>query len=155
MNDDMLTIKNKDVNIKAGNFLPWITHVRDYECDAYGGVNHATYLSYMEEARKWYLTALNFDLAALAKRNIGFVVTRCQIKYQLSLVGGDKFVVETKMDRVSRIQVRFTQNIFRLPDRAVVVESVNFGIPIDIKSNRPTLPEEIKKLLADFPIQKN
>lgn len=147
-------LNDKKTYIKEGNFLPWNTQVRDYECDGYGGVNHATYLNYMEEARKWYLAVLNFDLAALAKRNIGFVVTRYEVDYRLSLVSGDEFVVETKMERISRIQVQFTQNIFRLPDRKIVVKSINFGVPINIKSSRPEWPEEIEKLMADFPIRK-
>jgi acyl-CoA thioester hydrolase len=131
----------------------WESQVRDYEVDGYGGVNAATYLNYMEEARKHFLSGLGFDLVAMARRNLGFVVKRYEIDYQVSLCSGDHFVVETTMDRVSRVQVRFKQCVIRLPDRTVSAKSINFGLPINIAKNRPEWPVELDGLLRDYPIR--
>lgn len=141
------------VLIKEGTLCSWTSKVRDYEMDAYGGVNAATYLNYMEEARKEYLALLKFDLAELAKKNIGFVVIRYEVDYRCSLIAGDHFVVETSMERVSRIKVIFHQSIYRLPDRKPAVSCQNSGIPINIKRNRPEWPPELDILLKDFPIR--
>jgi YbgC/YbaW family acyl-CoA thioester hydrolase len=82
----------------------WQSQVRDYEINAYGGVNAGTYLSYMEEARKHFWASLGFDLMAMFKQNLGFVVSRYEIDYHWSLVSGELFVVETVMQRISRLQ---------------------------------------------------
>ena len=104
----------------------WESQVRDYEVDVYGGVNAATDLNYMEEARKHFLATLGFDLLAMFKRNLGFVVGRYEIDYLAPLVGGDHFVVETSMESVSRPQVEFAQNIYRLVDRRHAVRCKNW-----------------------------
>lgn len=126
--------------------------VRDYEVDSYGGVNNATFLHYMEEARKYYLATLGFDLRALFHKNVGFVVSRYEVDYLRSLTAGDRIVIETSMIRLSRLQFQFTQNIFLLPDRTPVVRSKNMGIPINIEKNRPQWSPELDSLLAGFPI---
>jgi acyl-CoA thioester hydrolase len=131
----------------------WKSQVRDYELDIYGGVNAATYLNYMEEARKQYLTGLGFDLMAMFKRNLGFVVGRYEIDYLWSLYGGDEFVVETTMERVSRLQVEFVQNIYRLPDRKQVVRCKNLGLPINVAKNKAEWVPELDQLLKDFPVR--
>jgi acyl-CoA thioester hydrolase len=79
----------------------WTSQVRDYEVDFYGGVNAATYLNYMEEARKHYLVGIGIDVVAFFKRGVGFVVGRYEIDYLRSLVSGEEFVVETTMERIS------------------------------------------------------
>ncbi len=130
----------------------WQGLVRDYENDMYGGVNAATYLNYMEEARKWFLAQYGFDLKEMFGRDLGFIVTRYEIDYKLSLLAGDAFVVETSMERVSRLKVKFLQRIYKLPTRQLAVECTNYGIPISVSSNRPVWPAELDEKLKDFPI---
>lgn len=132
----------------------WNAQVRDYEVDSFGGVNAATYINYMEEARKHYLYAIGIHINDLFKQNIGFVVGRYEIDYLCSLVGGDNFVVETKMERVSRLKVEFTQNIYRRADMALSVRCKNTGLPIDITTNRACWPPMLNEILANFPIVK-
>lgn len=131
----------------------WKSQVRDYESDLYGGVNAATYINYMEEARKWFLAHYGFNLKEMFDRNLGFIVTRYEIDYKASLVAGDEFVVETTMERISRIQVEFTQHVYSLPGRKLVVTSKNLGIPIAVSTNRPVWPAELDEKLAAFPIR--
>ena len=131
----------------------WTSQVRDYEADVYGGVNAATYMNYMEEARKWFLAQHGFNLKEMFDRDLGFIGTRYEIDYKLSLFPGDEFVVETSMERVSRLKVKFTQQIYKLHERTLAVECTNYGIPITVSTNRPTWPAELDELLKDFPIQ--
>lgn len=131
----------------------WESCVRDYEVDSYGGVNAATYLNYMEEARKQFLTTLGFDLPAMYKRNLGFVVGRYEIDYLASLISGERFIVETSMERISRLRVEFTQGILKASDRKYAVKCVNVGLPINVKKNRAEWPIELDELLKDYPIR--
>jgi len=131
----------------------WQSRVRDYEGDIYGGVNAATYMNFMEEARKWFLAQYGFNLKAMFERDLGFVGTRYEIDYKLSLYPGDEFVIETSMVRTSRLLVKFTQHVFRLPDRKLALECTNYGLPITVSTGKPTWPIELEDLLMDFPIQ--
>lgn len=131
----------------------WKSQVRGYEVDSGGGINAATYLNYMEEARKHFLAGFGFDLMAMFKRDLGFVASRYEIDFLWSLIGGDEFVVETAMERISRLQVEFTQHIYRLPDRKPVVKCKNLGLAINVSKNRPVWPPELDELLKDFPIR--
>ncbi len=140
--------------LAAGQGAPhrWRSQVRDYEVDGFGGVNAATYLNYMEEARKHYLATLGIHPFKLAREhNLGFVVGRYEVDYLRSLVDGDMFEVVTSMARVSRLRVEFTQAIHRLPDGVLVVRSRNIGLPLDIRRNKPVWPPLLDELLVDFP----
>lgn len=131
----------------------WQSQVRDYEVDMYGGVNAATYLNYLEEARKGYLAQYDFNLKEMFDRDLGFIVTRYEIDYKLSLVAGDEFVIRTSMERVSRLKVRFFQQISRLADPPqLAVECTNYGIPIRVSTNKPIWPVELDEKLKAFQI---
>lgn len=131
----------------------WTSQVRDYEVDFYGGVNAATYLNYMEEARKHYLASIGIDVVQFFKRGIGFVVGRYEIDYLWSLGPGDHFTVETSMERVSRVKVEFIQYIYRQEDTKLVVKCKNIGLPIDVLANKVCWPAELNEILAAFPIR--
>ena len=131
----------------------WVNQVRDYEVDFYGGVNAATYLNYMEEARKHFLASIGIDVVQFFKRGIGFVVGRYEIDYLWSLVPGDHFLVETSMERVSPVKVEFTQKVYRQQDKKLAVKCKNIGLAIDIQANKVYWPTELDEILVGFPIR--
>ena len=120
--------------------------VRDYECDLQGVVNNAVYQNYLEHARHEYLKSLNIDFAALSAQGINLVVTRIEIDYKLSLTSSDRFVVEVRPERVSPVRIGFRQDIYRLPDRKLVVKAQVTGTALNAHG-RPQLPEVLKDLL--------
>jgi acyl-CoA thioester hydrolase len=120
--------------------------VRDYECDLQGVVNNAVYQNYLEHARHEYLKTINIDFAALTAQGINLVVTRVEIDYKSSLVSGDRFVVEVRPERISPVRIGFRQDIYRLPDRKVVVKAVVIGTGLNTKG-RPQLPQSLKDIL--------
>ena len=124
--------------------------VRDYENDSGGGVNNAVYLNYLEFARYEYLREeLKWDLQSLAAQNIGFVLTRIEIDFRRSLVAGDEFVIETTMERESRRIFLFTQNIYRLQDRKLMVSGKVFATAVNSKTGRAEIPPVLENLLAE------
>ncbi len=120
--------------------------VRDYECDLQGVVNNAVYQNYLEHARHEYLKLVGIDFAALAAQKINLVVTRVEIDYKTSLVSGDRFVVEVLLERISPVRIGFRQDIYRLPDRKLVVQALVTGTALNAKG-RPQLPEALKNAL--------
>jgi len=120
--------------------------VRDYECDLQGVVNNAVYQNYLEHARHEYLKSIGIDFAALTLQGVNLVVTRVEIDYKTSLVSGDRFAVEVRLERISPVRIGFRQNIYRLPDRTAVVKALVTGTALNAKG-RPQLPEELKTIL--------
>jgi len=121
--------------------------VRDYECDLQGVVNNAVYQNYLEHARHEYLKSLGIDFAALAAEGINLVVTRVEMDYRLSLTSGDRFVVEVRPERISRVRIGFRQDIRRLPDGREVVNALVIGTALNARG-RPQLPEELDEALG-------
>lgn len=72
-------------------------------------------------------------------------VTRIEIDFKLSLVSGDRFVVEILPERISPVRIGFRQPIYRLPDRKVVIRSLVTGTVLNAKG-RPQLPKELDVL---------
>jgi acyl-CoA thioester hydrolase len=120
--------------------------VRDYECDLQGVVNNAVYQNYLEHARHEYLKSIGIDFATLTAQGINLVVTRVEIDYKTSLTSGDRFVVEVRLERISPVRIGFRQDMYRLPDRKVVVKALVTGTALNAKG-RPQLPEALKEIL--------
>jgi len=120
--------------------------VRDYECDMQGVVNNAVYQHYLEHARHEFLKSIGIDYAALTAQGINLFVTRVEIDYKLSLISGNRFVVEISLERVSPLRIGFRQHIYRLPDRKTIVRSLVTGAIMNAKG-RPQVPKELDALL--------
>jgi acyl-CoA thioester hydrolase len=121
--------------------------VRDYECDLQGVVNNAVYQNYLEHARHEYLKSIGIDFAALAAQGINLVVTRVEIDYKTSLTSGDRFVVEVKPERISKVRIGFRQDIRRLPDRSEVINALVVGTALNAKG-RPQFPRELEEAFS-------
>lgn len=120
--------------------------VRDYEVDMEGVVNNAVYQNYLEHARHEYLKSIGINFAAMVEQGINMVLTRIELDYKWPLISGDSFVIELKPFKISPVRVGFHQNIYRLPDRKVIVKAVVTGTALN-KNGRPTLPKELHQIL--------
>lgn len=133
-----------------GNIFPVQMKVRDYECDAGGGVNNAIYLNYLEFARGEFVrNELRWDFHELAKQGIGFVLARAELDFKRSLVAGEEFVVETVMERESKHRFLFTQNIYRLPARKLVLNGRITVAAINIHTGFSETPDALEQLLGE------
>jgi len=120
--------------------------VRDYECDLQGIVNNANYQHYLEHARHACLKTLGMDFVALASEGIFLVVFRIEIDYKTPLRPGDRFLVCSDIERVSRLRFAFVQDIYRLPDEVIAINSRVTGTSMN-SAGRPILPKEVEALL--------
>lgn len=121
--------------------------VRDYECDMQGVVNNAVYQHYLEHARHEFLKTLGIDFAELTRRGINLVVVRAELDYKASLTSGDRFWVDTRLERISPVRFAFLQDIYREPDLKLVLSGKVIGTALN-ERGRPKMPEEIARLLA-------
>ena len=121
--------------------------VRDYECDLSGIVNNAVYQNYLEHARHRFLKVHGLDFAALEEQGITLVVIRIEMDFLFPLKSGDKFTVEVRPERVSRLRFGFQQDIFRKPDEKPILSARVIGTVLNEKG-RPSLLAEIEQMLA-------
>ncbi|MGZ3699512.1 MAG: acyl-CoA thioesterase [Bdellovibrionota bacterium] len=118
--------------------------VRGYELDAYGHVNHATYISYLEQARWKMLQEEGIDLNTFEKWQRWPVIANLEVSYLKPAYASDLLEVETSVSEHTRASFTFAQTIrrggleiFRGRVRAVMIN----------ENGRPTeLPEELHHL---------
>jgi len=120
--------------------------VRDYECDMQGIVNNSVYQNYLEHARHEFLKSVDIDFRALALEGINLVVVRAELDYRFPLRGGDRFVVGLYMIRESRLKFSFYQDIFREPDKKLILNGKITGTALNARG-RPEIPGELDRLL--------
>ncbi len=85
--------------------------VRHYECDAYGHVNNANYLNYLEHARGEYLKQIDFDYNGFMGEGFGIYVVRVNIAYKNSALPDDVLTITTKPIKRKRASGVFFQEI--------------------------------------------
>lgn len=122
--------------------------VRDYELDMQGIVNNGAYFNYLEHARHEFLLDKGVDFAALAEQGIHLVVIRSELDYKASLKSGDRFAVEVKAERLSKVKFGFRQRVIRLSDEKVCVEGLVIGTALN-ERGRPYLSPEIESLFEE------
>ena len=114
--------------------------VRDYECDMQGVVNNAIYQNYLEHSRHEFLKTQGLDFAELSRRKVNLVVVRAELDYRRPLVSGDRFEVQTQMERISKLRFAFRQQIRRLPDQTLMLDALVIGTVLDERM-RPCRPD--------------
>jgi acyl-CoA thioester hydrolase len=123
--------------------------VRDYECDLQGVVNNAVYQNYLEHARHEFLKANQLDFAALAHAGVNLVVVRAELDYKSPLTSGDVFIVNTRLEKMSRLKLAFHQTIERASDQKLVVAAVIIGAAMN-KQGRPFMPDQLLPLMSEL-----
>lgn len=95
--------------------------VRDYELDSQGVVNNSVYQNYLEHARHEFLKAIGLNFNELHKNGTDAVVHKVELEYKRALLGGDRFVIQTRAEQQGNVRFIFHQNIYKLPTREPVL----------------------------------
>lgn len=120
--------------------------VRDYECDLQKVVNNSVYQNYLEHARHEFLLANGVDFAALAHAGINLMVLRVEIDYKKPLKSQDDFYVTVAVQKLSRIQYAFVQNIYHQADNRLIVSAKTLGVAVN-EQGRPMASPHLESLL--------
>lgn len=70
--------------------------VRTYECDAYGHVNNAVYLNYLEYARDEWLRDHDLDYQGLVASGAGIFVAEARLVYRSPALPGEELTIATQ-----------------------------------------------------------
>jgi acyl-CoA thioester hydrolase len=132
-----------------------LTHVRAfrvryYECDAYGHVNHANYLRYMQEAAFDASAAAGYDLARYAAIGRHWLIRETDIEYIHPLRYGDTVQVKTWVVDFRRVRSRRAYEFRRDGTGELVARASTDWAYLNAATGRPAvIPTEM--MAAFFP----
>ena len=107
--------------------------IRWRDVDAYGHVNNAVYLNYLEEARDAWVQAV---LGAASDSTWDFVLARVAIDFKAELTQDDAVVIVTcDLDRIGRSSVATREEVRKL-DGTLSAESTSVVVPRDPRTGR-------------------
>lgn len=118
--------------------------VRHYECDAYGHVNHANYLRYMQEAAFDASAAVGYDVARYLAVGRQWLVRETDITYQRPLIYGDTVIVKTWVADFRRVRSRRVYELRLAGSGEPVATASTEWVLLDSATLRPvTIPPEM------------
>lgn len=118
--------------------------VRSYECDAYGHVNHANYLRYMQEAALDASADVGYGVARYQAMDRLWLVHDTDITYLRPLRYGDVVTVRTWVADFRRVRSQRAYELFLAGSGEPVANATSDWVFLDATTMRPaTIPTEI------------
>ena len=116
--------------------------VYPYECDTYGHLNQAAYLTVFERAR-WEALALGPGSDFFKKLGIWPAVRRASIEYHKPAFPGDRLAVDLRLEKLGRTSVALSQRAVRVADGTLLAEVQLTFVMIDAAGRPVAVPEEV------------
>ncbi len=125
--------------------------IRSYECDAYGHVNHANYLRFMQEAAIEASAAVGFDTRHYAEMGQFWLIRETDIEYISPLFYGDELIVRTWVVDFRRVRSRRRYEFFKKGEHHPVARATTDWVYLDRAERRPVaVPDEmVRAFLPD------
>lgn len=121
--------------------------VRYYECDAYGHLNNAVYLRFMQEAAFNASAALGYDEQRYAELERLWLARMTEIEYLLPVRYGDRIVVTTWVEDVRRVRSIRAYEFHQQDTGELVARGWTDWVFVDVPSGRPsTVPPDIAEI---------
>lgn len=132
-----------------------IFRVRSYECDAYGHVNNANYLRYMQEAALDASAAVGYNEARYNELGHIWLIRETNIEYLRPLRFGDTVEVTTWVSDFRRVRSRRMYELYNVSSGEMVAKASTDWVYIDRASGRPArVPDEmIAAFVPDAPAE--
>ncbi len=130
--------------------MPPIHHstfpVRFYECDAYGHLNNAVYLRYMQEAAFDASTALGYGAHEYARLGRAWLARLSEIHYLRPVRYGDSIIVSTWVKDFQRVRSLRAYEMRLQGSEDLVAQGWTDWVFVDTSTSRPvSIPGEIAK----------
>lgn len=128
-----------------------LTHTRDfrvrhYECDAFGHLNNANYLHYMQEAAFDASAAAGFDGPKYNKLGHYWLIRETDIEYLKPARYGDTLSIKTWVMDFHRVRSRRAYEIRNLGSNQLVARASTDWVYLTQGTDRPSrIPSEIKR----------
>lgn len=118
--------------------------VRQYECDAYGHVNHANYLRYLQEAAMDASAAAGYDIHRYNEMQRQWLIRETDIRYLTPLTYGDSVIIKTWVADFHRVRSRRAYELRKADTGEPVAEAMTDWVYLDTTTQRPvTVPPEM------------
>jgi acyl-CoA thioester hydrolase len=118
--------------------------VRSYECDAYGHVNNANYLRYMQEAALDASAAVGYDEARYYQIGHIWLIRETQIEYLRPLRYGDSVEVTTWVGDFRRVRSRRFYELRHPGSDELIAKASTDWVYIERETGRPArVPDEM------------
>ena len=124
--------------------------VRHYECDAYGHVNHANYLRYMQEAAFDASAAAGYDIARYEADGRQWLVRETDITYLRPLVYGDTVIVRTWVADFRRVRSRRAYALRLAGSDEPVATATTEWVLLDSATLRPDLTSDLRAVASSL-----
>ena len=112
------------------------------DTDASGRVYHSNYLKYFERGRTDFLYRLGFNHKTLLERyELYFVVKACDINFKKPAYFEDELVVETNIEKISKVKIIFHQMLKK--ENVIIVDSKITITSININGIITKMPNEM------------
>jgi len=108
--------------------------VRFSDLDSLGHVNHAVFVSYLEQARYHWWQGF---LKERPFEEDGFLIARIEVDYRKPILIGDKVRVDLRCDKIGTSSFSQVFRIVREADGVVVAEAHTVQVMLDFKTQRP------------------
>lgn len=111
--------------------------VRNYECDAFGHLNNANYLRYMQETAFDASAAAGFDFAEYNRMGKFWLIRETDIEYLQPVFYGDTIEVKTWVMDFHRVRSRRAYEFTREGSTSLVARAVTDWVFLDRKTGLP------------------
>jgi acyl-CoA thioester hydrolase len=123
--------------------------VRYVECDAYGHVNNANYLRYMQEAAFDASAAVGYDVRRYDELGQYWLVRETEIEYFQPLLYGDVFEIKTWVADFRRVRSRRRYEFRKPGSDDLIAQGMTDWVYIDKAAQRPVnVPPEMIRAFA-------
>ncbi len=118
--------------------------VRHYECDAYGHVNHANFLRYMQEAAMDASADAGYDLDRYTALHRQWWIRETEIDYLRPLTYGQTVIVKTWVKDFHRVRSRRAYELREAESGEIVARAHSDWVYLNTDTNRPvTIPDDM------------
>jgi len=128
-----------------------ITHrlvVRFRDCDAFGHVNNAVYLTYLEQAR-FTLWQQQFRSASGEDQRPGLIMARVEIDYRAQARYGDELDVRLALDAIGRSSFTYSYDVIDAAAGGLVARAKTVQVHFDYAHNRSvTIDDDLRARLS-------
>ena len=116
--------------------------VYPYECDAYGHLNEAAYLTLFERAR-WEALAQGPGADIFVRHKVWPAVRKATIEFWVPAFPGDILSVDLRLEKLGRTSVELRQSAKRVADGVLLAEAHLVFVLVDGKGSPVAIPEEV------------
>lgn len=118
--------------------------IRNYECDAYGHLNNANYVRFMQEAALSASANVGWTSERYLASGYFWLVRETHVEYLQSAQYGDTLSVKTWVDDFRRVRSRRMYEFRNSATDELIVRANTDWIYTDIKTGRPSkIPDEV------------